>query len=155
MEVNQSRPLLRYPPAAHAAAPGTSLPLSTIAFSTHTYVRAAFTASYLARHPRRYGRCTVGGIFPANRVKSVEDFSASLGVPGLPPHPHSQPSSRRYPSLRRSSMPSVCTFILGDLKHFSFCMFSLITRSPSPDSFFCWSQSKEKRSHLVPAHFSL
>lgn len=155
LEVNQSRPLLRYPPAAHAAAPGTSLSF-VYGCVLHPYICQARIHGLLSRQPSSALRALHGrGNFSRQtHVESVEDFAASFGVPA--PHPtHTRSHPSRYPCLRRSSIPSACTFIPGDLKHFSFPMFSLIIKSSLPGSFFCrWSKTKGKRSQLASAHFS-
>lgn len=153
LEVNQSRPLLRYPPAAHAAAPGTSLPF-VYRCVLHPYMCQARIHGLLSRQPSSALRALHGrGNFPGNPRRRCRGFFTSFGVPAPPP------PSLRYPRLCRSSIPSACTFILGDLKHFSFCMFSLIIGSSSPYSlsffFFFRSETKGKRSQLVSAHFSV
>lgn len=69
------------------------------------------------------------GEFSQQPASKVSRISLHL-LEFLAPQPTLAPlPSLRYPCLRRSSIPSMCTFIPGDVKHFSSCMFSLIIRS--------------------------
>lgn len=82
---------------------------------------------------------------PASKVSRISLHVLEF-LPPPPPtlHPTHTRTTSRVCVIRRSSIPSVRTFIQGDLKHFSFCVFSLITRSSLPDSSFLEQNQRGK-----------
>lgn len=100
LEVNQSRPLLRYPPAAHAAAPGTSLlclalrspPIHMSGPHSRPLITPAILGATGAAWSGEFSRQ------PASK-EGGEDFFAAFGVPAPAHYQH-------HPSLRVDVIPA-------------------------------------------------
>lgn len=152
LEVNQSRPLLRYPPAAHAAAPGTSLPF-VYRCVLHPYMCQARIHGLLSRQPSSPLRALHGrGNFPGNPRRRCRGFFASFGVPA-PPSPSESalsPPLQVIHTIRVHIYPGrpQTFFLLHVFSHYR-VFFALLTL------FFFGEKPKGKGRSSVSAHFSV